>query len=41
MINSVGGLLFTVQKALPLMPDSASIIIDASIVVSKGLPEKK
>lgn len=32
------GLLFTVQKALPLMPDGASIILSASIVGSKGLP---
>ena len=30
------GLLFTVQKALPLMPDGASIILNASIVASKG-----
>src|SRR5256886_1717184 len=29
--------LFTVQKALPLMPDGASIILNASIVASKGL----
>ena len=32
------GLLFTVQKALPLMPDGASIILNASIVGSKGFP---
>jgi len=32
----VKGLLFTVQKALPLMPDGASIILNASIVGSKG-----
>ena len=32
------GLLFTVQKALPLLPDGASIILNASIVASKGLP---
>ncbi len=31
------GLLFTVQKALPLLPDGASIILNASIVASKGL----
>jgi len=36
---NVKGLLFTVQKALPLMPDGASIILNASIVASKGLPE--
>ena len=31
------GLFFTVQKALPLLPDGASIILNASIVASKGL----
>ena len=30
------GLLFTVQKALPLVPDGASIILNASVVGSKG-----
>jgi len=35
---NVKGLLFTVQKALPLMPEGASIILNASIVGSKGLP---
>ena len=35
---NVKGVLFTVQKALPLMPDGASIILNASIVASKGLP---
>jgi NAD(P)-dependent dehydrogenase (short-subunit alcohol dehydrogenase family) len=35
---NVKGLLFTVQKALPLMPNGASIILNASIVASKGLP---
>jgi len=34
---NVKGLLFTVQKALALMPDGASIILNASIVASKGL----
>ena len=34
---NVKGLLFTVQKALPLMPDGASIILNASIVASKVL----
>src|SRR6478752_8836546 len=29
--------LFTVQKALRLMPDGASIILNASVVGSKGL----
>jgi NAD(P)-dependent dehydrogenase (short-subunit alcohol dehydrogenase family) len=37
--TNVKGLLFTVQKALPLMPDGAAIILNASIVGSKGLPE--
>ena len=37
---NVKGLLFTVQKALPLMPDGGSIILNASIVASKGLPAK-
>src|SRR5262249_23332572 len=36
---NVKGLLFTVQKALPLMPDGVSIILNASIVASKGSPE--
>jgi NAD(P)-dependent dehydrogenase (short-subunit alcohol dehydrogenase family) len=35
---NVKGLLFTVQKALALLPDGASIILNASIVASKGLP---
>ena len=35
---NVKGMLFTVQKALPLLPDGASIILNASIVASKGLP---
>jgi NAD(P)-dependent dehydrogenase (short-subunit alcohol dehydrogenase family) len=34
---NVKGLLFTVQKALPLLPYGASIILNASIVASKGL----
>src|SRR6478736_4409642 len=34
---NVKGLLFTVQKAPPLLPDGASIILNASIVASKGL----
>src|SRR5205807_4124719 len=36
---NVKGLLFTVQKALPLMPDGASIILNASIVARKGSPQ--
>ena len=35
---NVKGVLFTVQKALPLLPDGASIILNASIVASKGFP---
>src|SRR5712692_5282082 len=35
--SNVKGLLFTVQQALPLLPDGASIILNASIVGSKGL----
>ena len=35
---NVKGVLFTVQKALPLMSDGSSIILNASIVGSKGLP---
>jgi NAD(P)-dependent dehydrogenase (short-subunit alcohol dehydrogenase family) len=33
---NVKGVLFTVQKALPLLTDGASIILNASIVASKG-----
>src|SRR5882724_328616 len=33
---NVKGVLFTVQKALPLLADGASIILNASIVASKG-----
>jgi NAD(P)-dependent dehydrogenase (short-subunit alcohol dehydrogenase family) len=35
---NVKGLFFTVQKALPLIPEGGSIILNASIVGSKGLP---
>ena len=34
---NVKGVLFTVQKALPLMREGASIILNASVVGSKGL----
>ena len=34
---NVKGVLFTVQKALPLMPDGAAIVLNASIVGSKEL----
>lgn len=35
---NVKGLLFTVQKSLPLLPNGASIILNASIVSIKGSP---
>ena len=35
---NVKGTFFTVQKALPLMPDGSSIILNASIAASKGFP---
>src|SRR5271170_6589518 len=35
---NVKGLLFTVQKALPLLRDGSSIILNASIVSIKGMP---
>jgi NAD(P)-dependent dehydrogenase (short-subunit alcohol dehydrogenase family) len=34
---NVKGLLVTVQKALPLLPDGAAIVLNSSIVGSKGL----
>ncbi|WP_020576752.1 SDR family NAD(P)-dependent oxidoreductase [Actinopolymorpha alba] len=34
---NVRGLLFTVQKALPLLSDGASVILPSSIAASKGL----
>lgn len=34
---NVKGLVFTVQKALPLLPDGASVILNASIVSVKGM----
>ena len=38
--GNVKGLLFTVQKALPLLPDGASIILNASVAASKAsMPE--
>ena len=36
--TNVKGVLFTVQKALPLIPDGGSIILNASVVSSKGMP---
>ncbi|HEV2802256.1 MAG TPA: glucose 1-dehydrogenase [Pyrinomonadaceae bacterium] len=35
---NVKGTLFTVQKALPLMPDGAVIVLNASMVSIKGVP---
>ena len=34
--TNVKGVVFTVQKALPLMPNGASIVVTSSIVGSKG-----
>jgi NAD(P)-dependent dehydrogenase (short-subunit alcohol dehydrogenase family) len=36
--TNVKGVLFTVQKALPLIPDGGSIILNASVVSTKGFP---
>ncbi len=36
--TNVKGLLFTVQKALPLMPEGASVILNASTTSIKGTP---
>jgi len=36
--TNVKGALFTVQKALPLLRDGASIILTSSVVGSKGFP---
>jgi NAD(P)-dependent dehydrogenase (short-subunit alcohol dehydrogenase family) len=36
--TNVKGVLFTVQKALPLVPDGGSIILNASIAGIKGMP---
>ena len=35
---NVRGLIFTVQKALPLLSEGASIILNASVVAQSGLP---
>jgi NAD(P)-dependent dehydrogenase (short-subunit alcohol dehydrogenase family) len=35
---NIKGTLFTVQKALPLMPDGASIVLNGSMVSRLGLP---
>jgi NAD(P)-dependent dehydrogenase (short-subunit alcohol dehydrogenase family) len=36
--TNVRGLFFTVQKALPLLSDDASVILNASVVAQSGLP---
>jgi NAD(P)-dependent dehydrogenase (short-subunit alcohol dehydrogenase family) len=36
--TNVKGVIFSVQTALPLMPDGGSIILNGSVVGSKGLP---
>jgi len=36
---NVKGLLFTVQKALPLMPKGSAIVFNGSIAGSKGFPD--
>jgi NAD(P)-dependent dehydrogenase (short-subunit alcohol dehydrogenase family) len=36
--TKVKGLLFMVQKALPLFTDGASIILTASMLLIKGMP---
>ena len=36
--TNVKGVLFTVQKALPLIPNGGSIILNASVVSTKGFP---
>jgi NAD(P)-dependent dehydrogenase (short-subunit alcohol dehydrogenase family) len=37
--TNVKALFFTVLKAIPLMPEGSAIILNASIVASKGLPD--
>ncbi len=36
--TNVKGLYFTVQKALPLIPDGGSVLLNASVVSKKGFP---
>jgi NAD(P)-dependent dehydrogenase (short-subunit alcohol dehydrogenase family) len=36
---NVKGLLFTVQKALPLMPDGGAVVLNGSMVSIKGMPD--
>jgi NAD(P)-dependent dehydrogenase (short-subunit alcohol dehydrogenase family) len=37
--RNVKGVIFTVQKALPLIPDGGAIILNASIVATKGFAD--
>jgi NAD(P)-dependent dehydrogenase (short-subunit alcohol dehydrogenase family) len=36
--GNVKGMFFSVQKALPLMPDGGAVVLNASVVGSKGFP---
>jgi NAD(P)-dependent dehydrogenase (short-subunit alcohol dehydrogenase family) len=36
--TNVKGVFFTVQKALPLIPDGSTVVLNASIVSIKGMP---
>lgn len=36
--TNVKGVFFTVQKALPLIPDGGAIVLNASVVSIKGMP---
>lgn len=36
--TNIKGTIFTIQKALPLMPDGATIVMNGSMVSIKGLP---
>lgn len=36
--SNVKGLVFTVQKALPLLPEGATVVLNASVVSIKGTP---
>jgi NAD(P)-dependent dehydrogenase (short-subunit alcohol dehydrogenase family) len=36
--TNVKGVFFTVQKALPLIPDGGAVVLNASIVSVKGMP---
>lgn len=36
--SNVKGLLFTVQKALPLMPDGGTVVLNGSVAGSTGMP---